>query len=109
MQPVLHIVDLNVRSTGSLVLGLMRGYFSWRRGLHYASAFTISVEDMTRDVFIRRFEKPMREGRVVIVPWYEDRESGSSSCGRVVVGAETEERLVGEVEGIKEVGSEVRW
>ncbi|KAL8778181.1 MAG: hypothetical protein Q9194_002144 [Teloschistes cf. exilis] len=107
-QPVYHIVDLNVRSTSSLVLGLMRGHFSRRRGLHYASAFTISVEDMTRDVFIRRFERPMREGRVVVVSWYEDRESGSS-CGRVVVGAETEERFLREVVGVMEVGLEVRW
>ncbi|KAL9578687.1 MAG: hypothetical protein Q9212_005562 [Teloschistes hypoglaucus] len=104
-RPVFHIVDLNVRSTGSLVLGLMRGHFSRRRGLHYASTFTISVA-MTRDVFIRHFERAMCEGRVVIVSWYEDRETGSS-YGRLNVGAETEERLAGEVAVIKAVGSEV--
>lgn len=70
----LKIVDLNVRTSGSLVLGLMRGYFSERRGLHEASSFSVNVK-MAREAFIKNFESQFREGKIVIVSWYEDKDS----------------------------------
>ncbi|KAL8688882.1 MAG: hypothetical protein Q9218_005312 [Villophora microphyllina] len=102
-----HIVDLNVRTTGSLVICLLSSHFSKRRGLHEASAFAISVK-MTRDGFISYFRRQMEEGRIVIASWYEDRSSGVS-YGKVIVGAETQDALAREVAKIKDVAPEIHF
>ena len=101
----LHIVDLNVRTSGSLVLALLSTHFSVQRGLHTASSFSINAE-MSRDAFVAKFEQRFREGRMVIVSWYEDPESGVS-YGNVVIGAADERTLEEEVARVKEVASEV--
>ena len=64
--PRLHIVDLNVPTSGSLVLGLMKGHFSDQRGLHETSSVFLNVK-VTRESFISRFEDYFREGKIVIV------------------------------------------
>ncbi|KAL9596357.1 MAG: hypothetical protein Q9179_004645 [Wetmoreana sp. 5 TL-2023] len=102
-----NIVDLNVRTTGSLAVAVLRGHFSEQRGLHEASAFAVSVE-MTRDAFIRAFARQFREGRIVIVAWYEDRASGVS-YGKLVIGARDKEALEEEVARVKKVVSEVHF
>ena len=94
----LYIVDLNVRTSASHILGLMRGHFSVQRGLHTASLTNITVT-MTRQAFIQMFLNEFQEGRVVIVSWYEDVEKGRSS-GTVVLGGRDKgelEALVGRI------------
>ena len=102
-----HIVDLNVRTTGSLVLGLLRGHFSKRRGLHEASSFSATLK-MGRKEFIERLSKDFEEGRVVIASWYEDVASGVSFAN-VVVGAEDAKRLEQEIETVKQYAMEITF
>ncbi|KAL8826827.1 MAG: hypothetical protein Q9191_003564 [Dirinaria sp. TL-2023a] len=101
----LNIVDLNVRTSGSLVLGLMRTHFSEQRGLHKASSFSITAE-MSRDTFMSKFERRFCEGRMVIVSWYEDSESGVS-YGNVLIGAPDGKTLEDEVAQVKEIAAQV--
>ena len=101
----LNIVDLNVRTSGSLVLGLMSKHFSEERGLHKASSFSITAE-MSRDTFISKFERRFHEGHMVIVSWYEDPDSGVS-YGNVVIGAPDRKALEDEVAKVKANASEV--
>lgn len=61
---------------------------------------------MSRDAFVAKFEQRFREGRMVVVSWYEDPESGVS-YGNVVIGARDEKSLEEEVARVKEVASEV--
>ncbi|KAI4141922.1 MAG: hypothetical protein LQ341_003382 [Variospora aurantia] len=100
-QPVLQIVDLNVRLCGSHVLGLMRGHFSRRRGLHEGSIFSVTVR-MRREGFLARFADEFGKGEMVIVSWYEDEEAGVSS-GNVVVGAADEGGLRRKIRMIRDV------
>lgn len=103
----LNIVDLNVRTSGSLVLGLMKGHFSERRGLHEASSFSVNVK-MGREHFIKIFESQFREGRIVIVSWYEDIDSGES-YGKVVIGAQDQQELEKQVAEVKACASEIHF
>lgn len=97
----LHIVDLNVRVSGSLVLGPLRKHFSVRRGLHEASTFALD-SNLARDQFITKFEEYFREGKIVLVSWYEDKKSGVSS-GIVVIGARNKMELKKQVAKVKSV------
>ena len=103
--PEMNIVDLNVRTSGSLVLGLMSKHFSEQRGLHKASLFSINAK-VSRDTFISKFERRFREGHMVIVSWYEDPTSGVS-YGNVVIGAPDRKSLEVEVAKVKKISSEV--
>jgi hypothetical protein len=86
----LFVVDVNVRTTGSLTLPLLRGHFT-ERGLMCASTFAIVVRGGRRG-FIARWRRWFEEGRMVILGWYEDPWTGMSS-GSVVVGGEDRRRL----------------
>lgn len=68
-------VDLNVRSSGSLVLALMKGHFWKERGLAQARSFSLSVE-MTRDAFTGAFEDLLLKDKMVVLSWYEDEGFG---------------------------------
>ena len=103
----LNIVDLNVRPSGSLVLGLMRGHFSERRSLHEASSFSVNVK-MGREPFIKTFEKQFQEGKIVIVSWYEDMDS-AESYGNVVIGAQDQQELEKQVAKVKEIALEIHY
>lgn len=103
----LYIVDLNVRTSGSLVLGLMRGHFSVRRCLHEASSFSVTVK-MDRESFIKNFEGQFQEGKIVIVSWYEDVDP-LISYGNVVIGAQDKQELEKQVVKIKEFASEIHF
>ena len=103
----LYIVDLNVRTSGSLVLGLMRGHFSERRGLHEASSFSVTVK-MNRESFVKKFEAQFQEGKIVIVSWYEDRDP-AISYGNVVIGAQDKQELEKQVVKVKEIASEIHF
>lgn len=102
----LKIVDLNVRISGSLLLGLLKGHFSGRRQLHEATTFSITVR-MSRTSFIRTFDDSIEQGRMIITSWYEDLDSGLS-YGSLVVGARDRQTLERDVVTVKEVASEIK-
>ncbi|KAK5656591.1 hypothetical protein OQA88_4570 [Cercophora sp. LCS_1] len=85
-----HIVDLNVRTSGSLALPMLREHFE-ERGLSCASSFSITVKG-GRNKFIQRWKREFEEGRMLILSWYEDAEAGESMAD-VVIGGEVEEAL----------------
>ncbi|KAJ3517427.1 hypothetical protein NM208_g14704 [Fusarium decemcellulare] len=101
-----HVVDLNVRTTGSCALPLLRTHFT-SRGLSCASAFSIDVEKR-RDDFLEMFPKEFQAGRMCIVSWYEDEESGSS-LAELVVGGEDEKRLKSLMDRVNEVSKNVTF
>ena len=84
------IVDLNVRTSGSLCLPLLRGHFT-SRGLDCASSFSVTVQ-ATRDNFVERWREDFELGRMCILALYTDTHSGSSIAD-VAVGAVDEVRL----------------
>ncbi|KAK4674600.1 hypothetical protein QC763_122100 [Podospora pseudopauciseta] len=99
-----HVVDLNVRTSGSLALPLLKGHFT-QRGLDCASSFGITVKG-GREEFVRKWRREFEEGRMFVLSWYEDREEGASIAD-VVVGAENEEGLQGMIERVREGSEEV--
>lgn len=101
------IVDLNVRSSGSILLGFLKGHFSCRRQLHDASSFAMTMR-MSRESFIKLFEDDVQQGRIIITSWYEDSRSGVS-YGGVVVGARDKQALETAVASIKSIASDVHF
>ncbi|KAK4124806.1 hypothetical protein N657DRAFT_643563 [Parathielavia appendiculata] len=101
-----HIVDLNVRTSGSVSLPLLRGHFTGR-GLQCASSFSIKVKGGRRE-FIDKWRGPFEDGRMLILSWYEDPEEGGSIAD-VVVGAEDEERLAELMKEVRENTEEVTF
>lgn len=85
-----HVVDLNVRTTGSMYLPLLRGHFT-SRGLDCASSFSVAVKG-GRDGFIEKWRGVFESGRMVILSWYEDTTTGRSMA-TLAIGAEDEEAL----------------
>lgn len=100
-------MDLDVRTSGSLVLGLLRGHFSERRCLHEASSFSVTVK-MNRESFVKNFEGQFEEGSIVIVSWYEDTDP-AISYGDVVIGARDKQGLEKQVAKVKELASEIHF
>ncbi|KAJ0166366.1 hypothetical protein CTA2_7575 [Colletotrichum tanaceti] len=85
-----HVVDLNIRTSGSLCLPLLRTHFT-SRGLMSASSFSIGCAQ-GRDAFIADFADDFAAGRMCVVSWYEDPDTGASLAD-VAVGAEDEAGL----------------
>lgn len=85
-----HIVDLNVRTSGSLSLPLLRSHFM-NRGLQFASSFLITVR-MTRDEFIRHWQQAFESGTMCIMSWYTETVS-QIGTGSIALGADTLEVL----------------
>ncbi|KXX82350.1 hypothetical protein MMYC01_201278 [Madurella mycetomatis] len=100
------IVDLNVRTCGSVSLPLLRSHFV-SRGLQCASSFSIVVKG-GRAGFIQRWRRPFEEGRMIILSWYEDPEAGESIAD-VVVGGEDEALLQELVRLVREDTEEVTF
>ncbi|KAL9014499.1 MAG: hypothetical protein Q9173_000847 [Seirophora scorigena] len=103
----MKIVDLNVRTTGSLTLGLLKGHFSEHRGLHHATCLSITV-DRTRETFIETFAAEFTEGKMLIIGWFDDAASGTG-YGFLVVGASNEDGLGKIVAKVKESASVVHF
>jgi len=102
----LQIVDLNVRTTGSLLLPLMRKHFT-SRGYHSASSLSVTVEN-SRDEFCEQWRKELEAGQLCIVAWYEDLYAGKS-YGDVVVGAEDDDRLTEMLAKVRESTEQVTF
>jgi hypothetical protein len=64
-----YVVDLNVRTCGSVSLPLLRGHFVGR-GLWCASSFSMTVRG-GREGFVVRWRGAFEEGRMLILSWYE--------------------------------------
>ncbi|KAL2020558.1 hypothetical protein VTK56DRAFT_8146 [Thermocarpiscus australiensis] len=102
----LYVVDLNVRTCGSLSLPLLRGHFV-SRGLGCASSFSITFKG-TRAEFVERWKAQFEEGRMLILSWYEDPGAGESIAD-VVVGGEDEKRLQEVMKSVKDATEEVTF
>lgn len=99
-----HIVDMNVRTSGSMCLPLMRDFFT-SRGLTSASSFGITVQK-TREDFIRQFQKEFESGRMCIVSWYHDHDTGMS-IGDVAIGAEDDQKLQEDIKAVRDMTEDV--
>ncbi|KAK4198968.1 hypothetical protein QBC40DRAFT_282849 [Triangularia verruculosa] len=97
-----HVVDLNVRTSGSLALPLLKGHFCGK-GLDYASSFGITVKG-TREEFVRQWKRDFEEGRMFALSWYEDEEG---SIADLAVGAKDETELGEMIEKVREGSEEV--
>ncbi|KAG8529615.1 uncharacterized protein KY384_006252 [Bacidia gigantensis] len=69
-QPTSYIIDLNIRSTASFSLALLRTHFT-SRGLDCASSFAITT-GATRDEFLMTWKEDFEAGRIVVLNWYEE-------------------------------------
>jgi hypothetical protein len=101
-----HVVDLNVRTTGSCCLPLLRTHFT-SRGLGLASAFSIDVQQR-RDEFLDIFRAEFHEGRMCILSWYEDKETGSS-LAEVAIGGEDDDKLQELIDRVNEMSNSVTF
>ncbi|KAM0272196.1 hypothetical protein ACHAQH_008819 [Verticillium albo-atrum] len=101
-----HIVDLNVRTSGSLALPLMKTHFT-SRGLENASSFSISTKH-SREDFIELFREDFEAGKMCILSWYQDRDSGTSLAD-VAVGAKTPEGLKKDTQRVRDATDEVTF
>jgi len=101
-----HIVDLNVRTSGSLCLPLLRGHFVGR-GLQFASTLSVAVMGSRAD-FIEHWKDGFESGRMCILSWYEDPRSGKSIAD-IVIGAESMEILQRDMKRVKDDTEEVTF
>lgn len=101
-----QIIDLNVRTSGSMCLPLMRSHFSGR-GYDCASSFSITVKSSRGD-FIEQWSKEFKSGQMCILSWYEDKSSGVSIAD-VTVGGEDEDRLQKLMKKVQDMTDEVTF
>ncbi|KAL8998185.1 MAG: hypothetical protein Q9188_006156 [Gyalolechia gomerana] len=90
----LRIVDLN-------------GHFYGQRQLQEASSFSMTV-GMSRDSFIRVFEDKIQQGKIIIISWKEDLDSGIS-YGSLVVGARDKQALETDIATVKSIASDIHF
>ncbi|KAF9776548.1 hypothetical protein IL306_005235 [Fusarium sp. DS 682] len=101
-----HVVDLNVRTTGSCCLPLLRTHFT-SRGLNLASAFSIEVQQRGEE-FLYMFRSEFQEGRMCVVSWYENEDSGSS-LAELVIGGEDDEKSREPMDRVNEYSASVTF
>lgn len=89
------VVDMNVRTPGSLPVGVLRGHFSTERGLHVAYMLSGIKLPYSRERFLEVFSAQFEEGRIVIVAWYEEVPDGNDdvSWANLALGGETRKEL----------------
>ncbi|KAK0390539.1 hypothetical protein NLU13_0043 [Sarocladium strictum] len=104
--PNFHVVDLNVRTSGSLCLPLLGGHFT-SRGLQSASSFSISVRK-DRDDFIALFPTEFEDGSMAILSWYRDPRTGVSLAD-VAVGAKDARKLKEEMQRVRDSTDQVTF
>lgn len=105
-ETALFIVDLNVRTSGSMSLPLLKGHFT-SRGLYCAGMCTITTRQ-SRRTFIDQWRSEFSSGSMIILSWYEDV-SSKVSVGCVITGAEDEVRLEEKIEVLKASTDEVTF
>ena len=89
------VVDMNVRTPGSLPVGVLKGHFSKERGLHVAYMLSGIRLPYSRETFREVFSVQLQEGRIVIVAWYEEVPDGNDgvSWANLAMGGETKKEL----------------
>lgn len=89
------VVDMNVRTPGSLPVGVLKGHFSTERGLHVAYMLSGIRLPYSREKFREVLSVPFEEGRIVIVAWYEEVPDGNDgvSWANLAMGGETKKEL----------------
>lgn len=101
-----HVIDLNVRLTGSYILGLMRNHFT-SRGLNCASLLTPLAVRGDRNAFEEQFSKELEEGRLVITGWTHGRGGPGGifkySLGSLVVGGEDQTSMLAMMETVNAI------
>jgi hypothetical protein len=97
----LIVVDLNARPCASHVVGLLRGHFE-KRGLQWACLKEMVKVPFTRKEFFDVMREEIASGRLVIVAWCEDK-NDSGSWGSFVLGAESKEVLIKDVQRLQEI------
>lgn len=108
-----YIVDLNVRTSGSLALPLLKGHFT-SRGLTCASSFSTTVKG-SRVEFMETWREEFESGRMLIMAWYEDNnatgngEKDVKSIGDVVVGGKDERDLQDLMKRVRDSTEEVTF
>ncbi|KAI2629329.1 solid-state culture-specific protein-like protein [Hypomontagnella submonticulosa] len=85
-------IDVNPRVSGTTPLGVLRGHFSERRGLHHAAVLCPLFLSCTRDEFERAFGEEYYAGSLVITGWSYDAHQGYSTTA-VIMAAKTKEEL----------------
>ncbi|KAJ9136950.1 Solid-state culture specific [Coniochaeta hoffmannii] len=99
-----HIVDLNVRTSGSMCLPVMRGHFT-KLGLNCASSFSLTVKG-SREEFIEISREDFESGRMCILSWYHDLRT-NKSIGDVVIGGSDEADLQKRMKRVRDLTEEV--
>ncbi|KAH8902984.1 hypothetical protein BR93DRAFT_886197 [Coniochaeta sp. PMI_546] len=99
-----HIVDLNVRTSGSMCLPVMRGYFT-NMGLGCASSFSLTAKG-SREEFIEASREDFESGRMCILSWYHDRKT-DQSIADVVIGGSDESDLQKRMQRVRDATEEV--
>lgn len=102
----LFIVDLNVRTSGSMSLPLLKGHFT-ARGMTCASTCTISTFK-TRDAFIEQWKRDFMSGSMIIMSWYESPES-KMSIGSIIIGAVDRTGLESNIARLRRYTDEVKF
>lgn len=109
-----QIVDLNVRTSGSMALPLLQTHFYKKRGLPVAGSFTLTTKNLNREQFVTdRFRRECESGEIVLLSWYQyqedTEEEGATSFADGVVGAKDKEALKKLLKRIMHVGTRVRY
>lgn len=103
-----YIVDLNVRTSGSLALPLLKGHFT-SRGMACASSFSATVKGSRRE-FMETWREEFESGRMLIMAWYEDNaDQEVKSIGDVVVGGKDEKDLQDFMKRVRDSTEEVTF
>ncbi|OIW34161.1 hypothetical protein CONLIGDRAFT_641215 [Coniochaeta ligniaria NRRL 30616] len=99
-----HIVDLNVRTSGSMCLPVMRGHFT-NLGLKCASSFSLTAKG-SREEFIEASREDFVSGRMCILSWYHDLKT-NKSIADIVVGGSDEGELQKRMQKVRQTTEEV--
>lgn len=100
------IVDVNVRTSGSMCLPLLRKQFT-SRGFDCASSFGITTK-ATRDGFIQEWSTQFQDGQMCLLAWYEDKFAGESFAD-IAISAKDNEGLRTLMKQIKATTEEVTF
>ena len=86
-----YVIDMNVRTSLSHVLYLLRGHFNRRRGYSVALVYECLVLTVSRDDFEKRMAQEIQEAKVVIIGCAGLGGSGNHAYGLLVAGKNQEE------------------
>lgn len=102
----LYIVDLNVRTSGSMSLPLLKGHFT-SRGL-FCAGISMVTTSKGRHEFIDQWRSDFLSGSMIILSWHEDSQS-SASVGSVIMGAEDKKTLEDKTQRLKSSTEDVTF